>query len=140
LKFRRFDVRTDNFPRTFSAPAIHVIQDRENLSDVYGEAFARQVDLDKWFVVGVHRGLCRSGGYAVRICDIARGSDAVEVTVHFRDPQPGELVTLVMTEPYDVVFVSREGLRPGETLEFRFRDQNGDEIGRRTVTISQPGG
>ncbi len=140
MEFRHLDVQAYGCPHAFSSPAVHVIQDRAELSNTYGESLASIVDLDKWFVVGVHRGLCRSGGYSVKIEDIKRSPHTVTVTVHYRDPEPGELVTLVMTEPSDVVLVSKAGLQPGEEIDFSFRDQGGVEIWRRTVTVSQAGG
>lgn len=140
MDFRRLDVRNCECPRAFSSPAINVIQEREELLQTYGEEIARRVNLGDWFVVGVHRGLCRSGGYSVRVQDIKHSPDTVTVTVHYRDPEPGELVTLMMTEPSDVVLVSRKGFSPGEHVEFIFRDQDGVEIHRRAITVIRAGG
>ncbi|MGE5485402.1 MAG: protease complex subunit PrcB family protein [Ignavibacteriales bacterium] len=140
MDFRRVDVKACDYPRAFSSPAIHIIQDSAELRAVYGEEFARGVNLRDWFVIGVHRGLCRSGGYSVKVQDIKRGPEAVTVTVQYRDPEPGEVVTLMMTEPSDIVLVSRKEFRPGERIEFGFQDQYGIEIDRREVIVSQAGG
>ncbi|NPV71903.1 MAG: protease complex subunit PrcB family protein [Firmicutes bacterium] len=141
MKFQRLDVQAGEFPRVFAAPAFHIIQSHAEMLAIYGDEYlAEGIDFRRMFVVGVHRGLCRSGGFSVGIGKIERKGNQVVVNLAIRDPAPGDLVTLVMTYPSDVVAVWREGLHPGERVEFVFRDQAGNEVHRCAITAVQPGG
>jgi hypothetical protein len=66
-----------------------------------------KVDFARSMVVGVFLGTRPTGGYTVEITNVqVEGKDLV-VTYQERKPGPDELVTQVITSPYDLAIVDR---------------------------------
>ena len=140
MKFRRMNIRTNDYPRVFSKPTFHVIQNEAEFLATYGiTSYSPRVDFDRYVVIAVHRGLCRTGGYGIRIEEVRRIGRTVLVKFHLRDPAPDEFVSLVMTYPSDMVYISRDELDPGDgsVLVFSFRDDRGNEMHRLPVTLTK---
>jgi anti-sigma factor RsiW len=71
------------------------------------------LDFEKQAAIAVFMGTKTTGGFATRIVEVRRDGDALRVIVRETGPQPGQMVTESLTQPYSVVVVPREidGLR-----------------------------
>ena len=69
------------------------------------------VDFDKSYVVGIHQGLCPTGGYRIHVQDVRVSKGIVEITVDFQEPAPDEIVTLSYDNPDGVLHSSPPGRR-----------------------------
>lgn len=115
----------------FESPRFFVLLSEAEYRDVYGFRRAHEdpqepkhgpkVDFEKHILITVHRGLCPTGGYTVKIVDITAFRNEVRVYVRRRDPKPDEIVTLVMTYPYDAVLVPRAFIPPSKHTLFVLR-------------------
>ncbi|HPQ70466.1 MAG TPA: protease complex subunit PrcB family protein [bacterium] len=65
------------------------------------------LDFDKHIVIAVYMGLRSTGGFAISIDQVALVGDHLEVTVQQTTPQPGQMVTQSLTQPYSVVVIPR---------------------------------
>lgn len=123
-------------------PGYHVIASPEEFDATYAPfegAGCSRPDLSAYVLVGVHRGLCPTGGYWVRIVELKHCGSEVVVKVDIRNPRPGELVTLAMTYPADAVLVPKDILPKTEPVVFRFVDSAGKELARKEAVIEDGG-
>jgi hypothetical protein len=83
---------------------------------------APDVDFDQQTAVAAFMGTKTTGGFATQIVEVRRDGDALAVVVHETTPQPGQLVTEALTQPYSVVLIPREvdGLRIQEDTPIEF--------------------
>jgi len=65
------------------------------------------LDFNKQVAIGVFLGLKTTGGYHVAIQQVRRAGDSLEVVVKKTAPQPGQMVTMALTQPYSVVVVPK---------------------------------
>ncbi len=63
-----------------------------------------QINFDDNMVIAIFAGQQPSGGYVVGINGLKRLDENLTVLVTFREPQPGEQVSLALTQPY--IFIS----------------------------------
>jgi hypothetical protein len=66
-----------------------------------------EVDFERQMVLAVFLGQRSSGGHSVRIESVKRDGDELAVSVSVRSPPPGGMVTMALTQPYDIVVVER---------------------------------
>jgi len=99
------------------------------------EGLYPDVDLDSNILIAVHRGLCKSGGYSVRINEITVDGGEVIVRVMLKDPSPEDAVTLVMTCPVDIVEVPKKEIGLRGEVKFKLVDQRGLQLGQRIVRL-----
>ncbi len=139
MRFKRLSPRWHKVPRTFRDPVCFVFSSHEEIMNTYSvSSYEPKVDFSRNVVLSVHRGLCRTGGYLVRILGLSRRGNEVTVRVMLYDPAPDEFVTLVQTHPFDMVQVPKSQMvfgRGRQPLVFRFMDDRGREMCRREVTI-----
>ncbi|MGH2449728.1 MAG: protease complex subunit PrcB family protein, partial [Candidatus Limnocylindria bacterium] len=74
------------------------------------------------------QGQQRSGGYAIRIERIVREGDVLTVHARFVEPGPGDIVTMALTSPAQVVAVARADVEGVTTVVLI--DQDGTERAR----------
>jgi len=65
------------------------------------------VNFDQQIVIAVYLGLRSTGGFAISITQVALVGEHLEVTVQQTTPQPGQMVTQSLTQPYSVVVIPR---------------------------------
>lgn len=134
MRFERVGVRA--YGGRCEGPEYRVIVTGDEFASAFGEACEPlPVDFGRYVLVTASRGLCRSGGYRIRITSVEQCGGQVRVTLEFRDPAPGEIVTLALTYPQDAVVIAREAFWPGGQLEFVFADTTGRELGRFQADI-----
>lgn len=132
MHFVRVELVTREPVRNPEAPVYAVLNRREDLLALYGTGdHGPGIDLERCFLVAVHRGYCPSGGYSVRVRSLEQQGDQVTVRVDHRDPRPGDFVTQAITYPQDLVQVERSELNPAGRLHFRFTDER--EVTRAEV-------
>lgn len=102
-------------------------------------AGASPPDLTSHVLVAVHRGLCRSGGFAVRILEVRVTPFEVIVKARFKDPGPDEVVTLAMTYPVDAALIPKRLVPARTPVVFRLVDPSGRELQRREAVIVRGG-
>lgn len=90
---------------------------------------AEVADFEKYFLVAVHQGLCPTGGYGIRISRVEGSAATIDIYLEFKEPHPGQTVTLTMTCPSVSFLVPRMG--SGEPV-FRFFAENGQFLAERT--------
>lgn len=74
------------------------------------------VDFSRHMLIAVATGTRRSGGFAVQVRGAATRGEALIVEVHETCPEPGALVSLSLTHPFEVVRA------PRSTQAVRFRE------------------
>ncbi|MFZ5815158.1 MAG: protease complex subunit PrcB family protein [Bacillota bacterium] len=73
------------------------------------------VDFAEGAVVSVHLGERRSGGYGVAITGVRLEGGRLVVTAVESRPEPGAVVTMALTQPYQMVRIPR--VKPGTRLQ-----------------------
>lgn len=72
-----------------------------------------QVDFTRYIVVAVFTGEQPTGGYSVEILSVENGGSqtkeqgAIAITVRYRQPKAGELVTEALTYPYHMIRIPK---------------------------------
>ena len=79
----------------------------------------KEANFNNTWVVGVFRGRMDSGGYDIAIEEVRSTDETVDITVRLTDPEPGDIVTDVISYPYDVILVPREDLPAASTTKSR---------------------
>ncbi|HHT86015.1 MAG: protease complex subunit PrcB family protein [Bacillota bacterium] len=97
------------------------------------------VDFDKSYVVGIHQGLCPTGGYRIHVQDVRVSKGIVEITVDFQEPAPDEIVTLAMTTPTAFFTVPRQAGEHKPPV-FRFRTAGGTVLAERVPKFGKQEG
>lgn len=57
------------------------------------------IEEDGQFYLLIGRGECRNGGYDIRLKDLILEKNVLTAIVEMRDPEPGMMVTMVITYP-----------------------------------------
>jgi hypothetical protein len=104
--------------RSGSGPALAVPGDQyepteEELTWIEGRSREAGVYVKKFgdhFIVLIAMGERPTGGYAVIIDEIATSGDNWIVDVRFAEPEPGSMVTMALTYPYEIVKITDTGL------------------------------
>jgi hypothetical protein len=130
--------------RFYTEPAYLVLRSVEEVDTALGVSTwsaSPEVNLSREVVLLVHRGECRTGGYAVAITGVTLeagtpggkpaggtgrpaggGKPApgglLRVKVAFTDPAPSSFVTMVITYPQAAAAVERPGLEGVSTVVF----------------------
>jgi len=68
-----------------------------------------EVDFSKQVALAVFMGQRNSGGYSIRITSVRDTDQEVVVQVKRTSPPPGAMVTMALTQPYDIVTIARSG-------------------------------
>ncbi|HHX10021.1 MAG TPA: protease complex subunit PrcB family protein [Firmicutes bacterium] len=115
-------------PKALKQQGFFVFENKEHFMQTYGLSSEPEmlsaVDFDKSYLVGIHQGLCPTGGYRIHLQDVRRCKDIVEIIVDFQEPAPDDVVTLAMTTPtlfFTVPRLAGEHKPP----VFRFRSADG---------------
>ncbi len=82
-------------------------------------------------LVVAFQGAQRTGGYAIRITEIARSGDRVVVTASFTAPPPGSIVAQVLTSPAHAVSIAAADASGVTTAVLL--DESGTERARASV-------
>lgn len=114
----------DGFQGTQSqavAPQPAVIRDRQVWAKLWADNFGAtmavpEVDFAQRMAVAVFMGQRPTGGYSVMITSVERIDDRLVVNFRTRSPQPGDVVTQVITSPYAIAII------PASTLPVVFHD------------------
>jgi len=80
-------------------------------------------------------GLKPNPGYTVRILQLQRQGEVINVKLELGEPAPNKFYIQVMVKPIAVVEVSKTNLQPYQVVTFLFIDQKGKEIATAKVEI-----
>lgn len=88
-----------------------VIRNSRTFATIWKRATARQypapapprIDFSRYTVIAVFLGETRTGGYHIKITDVARNRAGLTVTVRERHPGAGCNTTQALTEPFEIV-------------------------------------
>ncbi len=119
-------------------PDLKVISEKEDTyslgNTISSASISKLVDLDykAYFALVVFQGLEPTGGYGVEIQRITRQGNTVNIYAHFTEPAPAKPSAALLTSPYHLVQIQREGLK-GDLVFVVLAD--GKEILRQTYTV-----
>lgn len=104
-------------------PQFMVFADQDGLAKTFcrtaiQHASLPAIDFNKHYLVLVHQGVCPTGGYGVRVLGVRKTSGHVAISVEFKEPKPGDAVTLAMTAPYVFFLVPRGPREADPTFSF----------------------
>lgn len=68
------------------------------------------VDFSTDMVLAVVMGQRSSGGYSIDIKEVFSNNETLSVVVETMSPAPGDVVTLALTNPYDIVTIAKTDL------------------------------
>jgi hypothetical protein len=80
-------------------------------------------------------GLKPNPRYTVRILQLQRQGEVINVKLELGEPAPNKFYIQVMVKPIAVVEVSKTNLQPYQVVTFLFIDQKGKEIATAKVEI-----
>jgi hypothetical protein len=66
-----------------------------------------KIDFENEMVIAVFMGVQKSGGYDIRIIDIIEAEKEILVHVKVREPPPGTVQTMALTQPYHIVVIQK---------------------------------
>lgn len=92
-----------------------VIRSQEELEKIFkqieivGSSKAESVDVnfDKHRVVALFMGTRNTGGFSIGVSDVEVQGDTTYVMVKETGPEPGEMVTMALTNPYSIVKIEK---------------------------------
>ncbi|MCL4426103.1 MAG: protease complex subunit PrcB family protein [Firmicutes bacterium] len=119
----------------FDLPAYLVFTSSREMAAVYGRDVGSKLDLEENILVAAHRGLCRTGGYTIRIESVQAAEREVIVRLSLTDPRPGDFVTMVMTYPRDMVLIQKSTLPSRGDLIFKFVGPGGIVMAQKRVSL-----
>jgi hypothetical protein len=70
------------------------------------------VDFNQWMLIAVVDKVQSTGGYSLKIQKLLLREDKLEVHTLRRQPGRGCIVTMALTQPYDIVRVAKTAARP----------------------------
>jgi len=111
-------------------PSYQVLTTREEVVRFLG---SEVIDMRKYILVVVSRGMCPTGGYKITINRLVRDGHNVHVHLLFSEPMADDFVTMVITYPQDIVAVERKYFS-GNTV-FQFLNHKGNELARRSIAF-----
>ncbi len=123
---------------TTAAPDVAVVSEKEDTytlgNTVSPGSISKLIDLDykASFALVVFQGRKPTGGYNVEILNVTHEGNTVNIYVHFTERDPAKPAVEILTSPYHLVKVSREGFK-GELVFVVLAD--GKEILRQTDTV-----
>jgi hypothetical protein len=96
---------------------IRVISDRKSLLEVYGyvnrirkPGFSiPKIDFSKETVIAIFMGEKTSGGYAITVESVKEVNERVVVQIKETKPDPKDMVTMVITQPFCFVMINSVG-------------------------------
>lgn len=142
MKFRRLTLPPGHLESP-PGPACLVLGSWSDWESAYGGTSARpRVDFRHEVVVAVHMGPCATGGFSVRIASTEARPGELVVLADYHRPGPLDLVTLVATNPRDMVVLPRAALLGelgGAVRPFRVtvRDSQGEVHVATTSSIRE---
>ncbi|KYC45755.1 MAG: hypothetical protein APG12_00610 [Candidatus Methanofastidiosum methylothiophilum] len=71
------------------------------------ETQAISIDFTKYTVIAVAMGEKNTGGYSIKIKKVLEYSDKVEVIIEEKPPSKEDMVTMALTQPYDIVYIPK---------------------------------
>ncbi len=143
MKFRHLTLPTGHL-RNPTGPACLVLGSWADWESAYGCASARpRVDFRREVVVAVHMGPCATGGFSVQIRSAETHPGELVISADYRRPGPLDLVTLVATDPRDMVALPRASLAAAcpwasGPLRVTVRDSQGDVHVATTTVLRNP--
>lgn len=124
IRFERLRTRQGNALGPFKEFTAFVVAGKEDLDRLYPLGADRpRFDLRREFLIEVYRGECPTGGYRIHVKTVEQEGQNVTVTVTLENPGPGEVVTMVITYPFEIVKIQRRSLAQGGDLHFSFIDE-----------------
>jgi hypothetical protein len=69
-----------------------------------------KIDFDKEMVIAVFMGEQKSGGYAIEIKEIIKSEEEITVVLEKREPPPGSIQTLALSQPYHIAVIKKFSL------------------------------
>jgi len=122
-------------------PVLRVITDAQALAAFGSELIPNAqgalggVDLSQEFVIATLQGSKPTGGYSINVSAVSQQNDDVFVRVEIKEPQPGAVLTQMITSPYDVVRVRRADLTPRGSLSFHMMGPDGQVLAESQADI-----
>jgi len=110
-QYSKLSYPADNY--TFSDNVAFGAFYNELVCSMFAPCTVPDVDFSTKMVLAVVMGERTSGGYSIDIKEILVKGGALTVVVKSRSPAPGEIVTLALTNPYDIVSIDRTELPIG---------------------------
>ena len=112
-----FSTLAKGFVSGMHEPAQIVIRSRDAWAAVWGRHTRAQVqppsappvDFSRDMVVGIFMGQRGTGGYEIEITRVERADSQLRVYYRSKDPEPGAMVTQMLTQPYHVIKLPRHG-------------------------------
>jgi hypothetical protein len=115
-----FETVVSAFHSGISEKRREIVRDQASWTRLWAEIHAGQtpaepaptVDFSQHMLVAVALGTRPTGGFAVKVRGVATRGDRLEVAVLETCPPPGAMVTAALTQPVEVVRVSRLSQTP----------------------------
>jgi len=102
----------------YTEPSTLVIQTEDGWKEVWQRVHRLrlprpelpQIDFQKEMIIAVFMGKRSSGGYDIEIVRITETREEILVDVKEKEPPPGSLRTMALTQPYHIVVIRRSPL------------------------------
>ncbi len=102
----------------YTEPSRLVIKTEDQWGEVWRKVHRLQIprpelpkiDFEKEMVIAVFMGEQMSGGYGIKIIRITKTEEEIVVEVEEKEPPPGSLRTMVLTQPYHIVVIKESSL------------------------------
>lgn len=65
------------------------------------------IDFDIHLVLALHAGTYNTGGYGIEVTNVEIKGTTSYVSVQITEPEPGEPVTMALTNPYTIVLIDK---------------------------------
>lgn len=104
-----FEILSESTYQGREEEAFEVIKDDNSLKKLYqsiNNENVPRIDFTKETVVAVFLGQKNSGGYAIKIKNAIEKDDKIYIEVEKISPQPGQGVTMAMTNPYSIAKIN----------------------------------
>ncbi|MHB0886070.1 MAG: protease complex subunit PrcB family protein [Bacillota bacterium] len=100
--------------------------DEHSFTDAYGlKEYSPPIDFASHALVAVHRGMCPSAGYRVRLTEVCMQGGLLVVKVATEDPGRGMMSAAVITYPRAFGLIDRAALPAQSAFNVRFVSQAG---------------
>ena len=107
-------------------PSYLVITDKNWLSHYASQPKGTDFTAKVYIVVSL--GLKPNPGYTVRILQLQRQGEVINVKIELGEPDPNKLYIQIMVKPIAVAEVPKANLPPLKLMSFVFLDQKGKEL------------
>ncbi len=140
LLFKPVRIQARGFGFTVDRQTVAVITNEREMKDFYQvEDWYPRLDFRRYILLGIHRGWCDSGGHSIDVEQIECCGNQVIVRCRCTDHRPEDLVTLVATNPQQMILIERSGLPRSGKLKFVLVDQNGKALAEREAVVQPVG-